>query len=86
VFFSANDSHFSSKDVYPAIFEQRPDKCLQMLTGVIDSGVPNGFKCAFLGCKSAGTRRLEYAPQGFGGAHSGSYLYNMIGGKVNEVD
>ncbi|KAJ5404049.1 hypothetical protein N7509_003920 [Penicillium cosmopolitanum] len=86
VFFCAHDSHVSSKDVYPAIFEQRTDKCLQMLAGVIDSEVPNGFKCAFPGRKSTGTWRLEYAPKGFGGAHSGRHLYNMIGGKVNEVD
>ncbi|OQD81451.1 hypothetical protein PENANT_c027G10148 [Penicillium antarcticum] len=68
------------------MFEQRVDKCLQMLAGVIDSGRPNAFKCAFPGRKSSGTWRLEYAPKGFGGAHSGRHLYNMNGGNVNEVD
>ncbi|KAJ5609927.1 hypothetical protein N7528_009193 [Penicillium herquei] len=86
VYFCAHDSHVFSKDVYPAVFEQRPDKCLQMLAGVIESHVPNGLKCAFPGRKSAGTWRLEFAPKGFGGAHSGRHLYNMIGGNVNEVD
>ncbi|KGO77208.1 hypothetical protein PITC_023320 [Penicillium italicum] len=68
------------------MFEQRVDKCLQMLAGVIDSGTSNAFKCAFPGRKSAGKWRLEHAPKGFGGAHSGRHLYNMNGGNVNEVD
>lgn len=86
VYFCAHDSHISSKDIYPAIFEQRADKCLQMLAGVVGSEIPNGFKCAFPGRKSSGLWRLEHAPKGFGGAHSGRHLYNMIGGNVNEVD
>ncbi|KAJ5095198.1 hypothetical protein N7532_007489, partial [Penicillium argentinense] len=84
VYFYAHDSHVSSKDVYPAVFAQRADKCLQMLARMIDSKTPNGFKCAFPGRKSSGIWRLEYAPKGFGGVHSGRHLYNMTGGNVNE--
>lgn len=54
--------------------------------GFIASEKPNGFKRAFPGRKSTGSWRLEYAPKGFGGAHSGRHLYNMNGGKLNEVD
>lgn len=86
VFFCAHDSHLSSKDIYPASFEKRADKSLPMLAGVIDSETLVGFKCAFPGRKPSGTWRLEYASKGFGGAHSGRYLYNMIGGNVNQVD
>lgn len=84
--FAAHDSHTLSKDVYPPAFERRVDQCLQMLAGVIDAPAPSSFKCAFPGRKSAGKWILKHAVRGFGGAHGGRHLYNMIGGNVNEVD
>jgi hypothetical protein len=86
VYFCAHDSHFMSKDMYPITFEQRVDKCLQMLAGVVDSPTSTAFKVAFPGRKQSGKWILQYAIKGFGGAHSGRHLYNMIGGNVNEVD
>lgn len=86
VYFCAHDSHSLSSDVYPAMFQQRVDKCLQMLAGVVNSHTSNPFKCAFPGRKSSGKWVLEYAVRGFGGAHGGRHFYNMIGGNVNEVD
>ncbi|KAJ5779716.1 hypothetical protein N7457_007436 [Penicillium paradoxum] len=86
VYFRAHDSHALSDDPYPPIFQQRVDKCLQILAGVIESQKSNSFKCAFPGRKSSGQWILEYAVKGFGGAHGGRHLYNMIGGNVNEVD
>jgi hypothetical protein len=68
------------------MFQQRIDKCLQLLAGVIESQTSNVFKCAFPGRKSSGKWVLEYAPKGFGSAHSGRHLYNMIGGNVKDVD
>ncbi|KAI9375163.1 hypothetical protein BJX61DRAFT_191812 [Aspergillus egyptiacus] len=86
VHFSAHDSHFLMKDVYPRTFERRVDKCLQMLAGVIDAGAPSAFRCAFPGRKLSGEYILQYTVKGFGGAHGGRHLYNMLGGNVNEVD
>ncbi|RJE24018.1 hypothetical protein PHISCL_03612, partial [Aspergillus sclerotialis] len=86
VYFSPHDSHSLLKDVYPATFERRVDKCLQMLAGVIDTGSSSVFRCAFPGRKSSGEWILKYAIKGFGGAHSGRHLYYMIGGNVAEVD
>lgn len=37
VYFCAHYSHFTSKEMYPITFQQRVDKCLQMLAGVVDS-------------------------------------------------
>lgn len=86
VHFCAYDLHTLSKDPYPARFQQRVDKCLQILAGVIESHSSNTLKCAFPARKSAGKWILEYTPKGFGGAHGGRHLYNMLGGKVSEVD
>lgn len=86
VHFAAHDSHTLIKDVYPAKLERRVDKCLQMLAGVIDAGTQWDFRCAFPGRKSRGQWILEYALKGFGSAHGGRHLYNMLGGNVNEVD
>lgn len=86
VYFCAHDSHTMSNDTYPTMFEQRVDKCLQMLAGVVDSRTSTAFKVAFPGRKQSGQWILEYAVKGFGGAHGGRHLYNMIGGNVNEVD
>lgn len=83
VYFSAHDSHSLSKDVYPTTFKTRVDKCLQILVGVIDT---KRLKCAFPGRKQNGEWILQYAVKGFGGAHGGRHLYNMIGGNVTDVD
>ncbi|KAF1347651.1 hypothetical protein BDV97DRAFT_383814 [Delphinella strobiligena] len=73
VHFAAHDSHSSATDVYPPSFERR------IITG------PD-FKCAFTGRKTPGRYLLQYVPKGFPGAHGGRHLYNMMGGKVYEVD
>ena len=86
VHFHPHDSHTSSTDVYPVMFRVRVDRCVQMLAGVITS--PNGtsFQCAFPGRKPPGTWVLEYQCKGFPGAHGSRHLYNLMGGKVYEVD
>ncbi|KAL8671637.1 MAG: hypothetical protein Q9168_003864 [Polycauliona sp. 1 TL-2023] len=86
VHFTAHDSHSLSSDVYPASFERRIDKCVQMTAGVIVAPGPNSLKCAFPGRKPPGIWLLEYQPRGFPGAHGSRHLYNMMGGKVYEVD
>ena len=86
VHFAAHDSHAMSSDVYPASFERRIDKCIQMTAGVIVAPEPSTLKCAFPGRKSPGEWILEYQPKGFPGAHGSRHLYNMMGGKVFEVD
>ncbi|KAJ5679967.1 hypothetical protein N7462_008211 [Penicillium macrosclerotiorum] len=78
VYFFEHDLYPSSKALYPPTFEQRVDKCLQMLAGVIDSQT-SSFKCAFSGRKSPGKYLLEYGPKGFGAVHSGRHLYHMMG-------
>ena len=86
VHFHPHDSHTTSTDVYPVKFRVRVNKCVQMLAGVITS--PNGtsFQCAFPGRKSPGTWVLWYQRKGFPGAHGSRHLYNLMGGKVYEVD
>ena len=86
VYLHAHDSHTTSTDVYPLLFRVRVNKCVQMLAGVITS--PNGtsFQCAFPGRKPPGTWVLEYQRKGFPGAHGSRHLYNLMGGKVYEVD
>ncbi|KAL8996813.1 MAG: hypothetical protein Q9169_003782 [Polycauliona sp. 2 TL-2023] len=86
VHFNAHDSHGLSSDVYPASFERRIDKCIQMTAGVIVAPAPDKLKCAFPGRKPPGIWLLEYQPRGFPGAHGSRHLYNMMGGKVYEVD
>ncbi|KAL8857648.1 MAG: hypothetical protein Q9178_005813 [Gyalolechia marmorata] len=86
VHFAAHDSHALSSDVYPASFERRVDKCIQMTAGVIVAPQPSKLKCAFPGRKPPGRWLLEYQPKGFPGAHGSRHLYNMMGGKVYEVD
>ena len=86
VYFTAHDSHTLSKDVYPTTFDRRVDRCLQIFAGVIDAQMRTTFKCAFPGRKPSGRWVLKYAVKGFGGAHSGRHLYNMIGGNVTDVD
>ncbi|KAI4636350.1 hypothetical protein J4E83_001304 [Alternaria metachromatica] len=82
--FSPHDSHKKNTDVYPPSFTQRTNRCTQMLAGVIVA--PSGLQLAFCGRKPAGTYVLEYAVKGFPGAHGSRHLYNMLGGKVYEVD
>ncbi|KNG89355.1 hypothetical protein ANOM_002669 [Aspergillus nomiae NRRL 13137] len=86
VYFTAHDSHTLAKDVYPTTFDRRVDRCLQIFAGVIDAQMRTTFKCAFPGRKPSGRWVLKYAVKGFGGAHSGRHLYNMIGGNVTDVD
>lgn len=86
IHFAAHDSHSMSSDVYPASFERRIDKCIQMTAGVIVAPEPSKLKCAFPGRKPPGEWILEYQPKGFPGAHGSRHLYNMMGGKVYEVD
>ena len=83
---AAHDSHAMSNDVYPASFERRIDKCIQMTAGVIVAPEPITLKCAFPGRKPPGKWVLEYQLKGFPGAHGSRHLYNMMGGKVFEVD
>ncbi|KAL4887375.1 hypothetical protein BJY04DRAFT_1785 [Aspergillus karnatakaensis] len=86
VYFSAHDSHALRKDAYPLTFERRVDKCLQMLSGVIDAGHDSKSRCAFPGRQAAGDYILVYTIKGFGGVHGGRHFYNMIGGNVTGVD
>lgn len=81
--FAAHDSHSTGTDVYPPLFMQRVDRCVQMLAGIISA--PN-MKVAFCGRKPHGSWTLKFAPKGFPGAHGSRHLYNMMGGKVYEVD
>lgn len=82
--FSPHDSHKKNTDVYPPSFTQRTDRCAQMVAGVIAD--PSGMQVAFCGRKPPGTYVLEYVVKGFPGAHGSRHLYNMLGGKVYEVD
>lgn len=75
-----------SNDVYPASFERRIDKCIQMTAGVIVAPELSSLKCAFPGRKSPGDWFLEYQLKGFPDAHGSRHLYNMMGGKVFEID
>ena len=85
VSFVPHDSHSAVTDVYPPSFPQRVDRCVQMLAGVITA--PTGsFKVAFCGRKPAGSYTLVHVSKGFPGAHGSRHLYNMMGGKVYEVD
>lgn len=83
VHFAAHDSHSATTDVYPPSFVQRVDRCVQMLAGVVSA--PD-LQVAFCGRKPAGRWVLEYVAKGFPGAHGSRHLYNMMGGKVYEVD
>jgi hypothetical protein len=81
--FAAHDSHSAATDVYPPSFHRRIDTCVEMMAGVISTPT---FKCAFTGRKPPGRYILEHVPKGFPGAHGSRHLYNMMGGKVFEVD
>ncbi|KAI0108416.1 hypothetical protein F4814DRAFT_427887 [Daldinia grandis] len=82
--FAAHDS-IGATEVLPRSFAQRVDRCGQMVSGVVSSPTSD-FAVGFSGRKPSGTYRLEYAPKGFQGAHSGRHLYNMLGGRAFDVD
>ena len=84
--FYPHDSHTASTDVYPVMFRVRVDRCVQMLAGVVTSPDGTSFQCAFPGRKPPGTWVLEFQRKGFPGAHGSRHLYNLMGGKVYEVD
>ena len=86
VHFHPHDYGTASTDVYPMMFQVRVDRCVQMLAGVITSPDGISFQCAFPGRKPPGTWVLEYQRKGFPGAHGSRHLYNLMGGKVYEVD
>lgn len=86
VHFHPLDSHTTSTDVYPPMFRVRVNKCVQMMAGVITSADGTSFQCAFPGRKPPGNWILEYQRKGFPGAHGSRHLYNLMGGKVYEVD
>ncbi|KAI2778407.1 hypothetical protein F4815DRAFT_447339 [Daldinia loculata] len=82
--FAAHDS-IGATEVLPRSFMQRVDRCGQMISGVVSSPTSD-FAVGFSGRKPSGTYRLEHAPKGFQGAHSGRHLYNMLGGRAFDVD
>ena len=86
VHFHPHESHSTSTDVYPSLFRVRVDKCVQIMAGIITSGDGISFQCAFPGRKSPGIWTLEYLRKGFPGAHGSRHLYNLMGGKVYDVD
>jgi hypothetical protein len=83
--FAAHDSHSAGTDVYPPYFPVRVDKCIEILAGIISDR--EGWKLAFPGReKTAGPWMLQERKKGFPGAHGSRHLYNMMGGKVSEVN
>ncbi len=80
-----HDSHKVSTDVYPLSFMQRVPSCVNVQAGIVVSRSAN-VKIAFCGRKHPGTYILSYVPKGFPGAHGSRHLYNMMGGRVYEVD
>lgn len=56
------------------------------MAGVITSADNSSFKCAFAGRKPPGKWTMEYQRKGFSGAHGTRHLYNLMGGRVYEVD
>ncbi|CAG8984011.1 hypothetical protein HYALB_00009021 [Hymenoscyphus albidus] len=80
-----HDSHKVETDIYPASFPVRVDKCIETLCGIISDG--KSWKLAFPGrAKGTGPYILQERKKGFPGAHGSRHLYNMMGGKVFEVD
>jgi hypothetical protein len=87
--FAPHDSHSLATDVYPPSFPQRVDRCVQMLSGVVVANTSTDLErlsVAFCGRKPPGHYQLKYIKNGFPGAHGSRHLYNMMGGKVYEVD
>ncbi|KAL1587257.1 hypothetical protein WHR41_04354 [Cladosporium halotolerans] len=80
-----HDSHSTATDKYPLSYVQRVDGCVHMQAGIVQSRSAN-CKIAFCGRKSPGSYELRFVKKGVGGAHGSRHLYNMMGGKVFEVD
>jgi hypothetical protein len=80
-----HDSHSTRTDVYPLNFVQRVDSCVHMQVGIVRSQSED-IKIAFCGRKPAGDYVLKFVAKGFPGAHGSRHLYNMMGGKVYEVE
>ncbi|KAH8736309.1 hypothetical protein BGZ61DRAFT_441804 [Ilyonectria robusta] len=72
-----------ASDPYPYSFEQRVDRCMEMLAGILDNR--HGLCVAFPGRKAV-PGRLELQHRGFAGSHGSRHLYNMSGGRAYEVD
>jgi hypothetical protein len=82
---AGHDSHTGATDVYPPVSLVRLDKCVEMLAGIVSAS--DGWKLAFPGrAKGSGPWQLSEVKKGFPGAHGSRHLYNMMGGKVFEVD
>ena len=63
----------------------RADKCVELLCGIVSDAA--GWKLAFPGrAKGQGPWKLEETKKGFPGAHGSRHLYNMMGGRVFEVN
>ena len=86
IHFGAHGSHSAGTDVYPPSFERRVAPCMELMAGIVSSESNPTFKIAFSGRKRPGRYILKFASKGFPGAHSGRHLYNMLGGRVYEVD
>lgn len=86
-----HDSHGGQKeehqlgeiDDFPVAVEQRVDKCVEMLAGVVCS---SQVRCGFPGRKSSGRWELQFLAKGFALEHSGRHLYKMNGGDVYSLD
>ncbi|KAK4962400.1 hypothetical protein LTR10_000026 [Elasticomyces elasticus] len=83
--FAPHDSHNATSDVYPPSYPQRVDSCIKMLAGIVEAR-SSSLRIAFCGRKAPGRYLLKVVPKGFPGAHGSRHLYNMLGGKVYEVD
>lgn len=83
--FMPHDSHSTTTDVYPLSLVRRVDSCVLMQVGIVRS-YNEGTKIAFCGRRPPGDYVLKYVHKGFAGAHGARHLYNMMGGKVYEVD
>lgn len=85
---ASHNIHTENVDVYPRKIHVRVNKCVEMYAGII-TGDDNGrkFKIAFPGrAKQAGNWILEEQKKASGGSNGSRHLYNMMGGKVYEVD
>ena len=86
--------------MYPPSLGVRVDRCVEMLAGIVsaapaaadgdDGGGSGGWKLAFPGRARGrggeGGWALREKVRGFGGGHGSRHLFNMMGGKVFEVD
>lgn len=84
--FVPHDSHAAGTDVYPSCFPQRVDRCAHMVAGVVVGAKPTTLQVAFCGRQESGRYVLEHSVKGYAGSHGSRHLFNMLGGKVYEVD